>query len=56
MVALDKFCTTLTTHVTPGFGSPSPQITQAATELKAKIASSLKPNIVKIKSKRIFGE
>jgi hypothetical protein len=56
MDALDKFCQTLITHVTPGFGSPSPQITQAATELKATIASSLKQNIQNIKSERIFGE
>ena len=56
MTELDKFCQTLLTHVTPGYGAPSPQITQAATDLKSAIASSLKGDIANVKSERIFGE
>lgn len=56
MSALDTFCTTLAQHVTPGMGAPSPQITKAAVDLKAAIASNLKPNIERVKSERIFGE
>jgi hypothetical protein len=56
MKELDKFCQTLMTHVTPGFGAPSPQVTQAATDLKSAIASKLKGDIANVKSERIFGE
>jgi len=56
MDALDSFCQTLSTHTTPGYGAPSPQIIEAAATLKAEIASALKPDIVNIQSTRIFGE
>jgi len=52
---ITNFCTTLETHVTPGFGAPSPQITAAATKLKTEIGFTRRA-IVDIKSKRIFGE
>lgn len=55
MDELDNFCQTLITHVTPGYGAPSPQINQAATELKAKLPG-LKSEIKNLKSERIFGE
>ncbi len=55
MDALDKFCTTVSTHVTPGYGAPSPQLNQAAADLKSDVAS-LKPQIEEVKSERIFGE
>ena len=55
MAEIDKFATTAVGNTTPGFGSPSPQVTQAATELKAAIGT-LKPRITEVKSKRIFGE
>lgn len=32
---INLFCSTLATHVTPGFGAPSPQITAAAFKLQA---------------------
>ena len=50
-----SFCTTLETHVTPGYGAPSPQITAAATKLKAEIDFTRR-KIQDIKSQRIFGE
>tara|TARA_R110000824_G_scaffold60853_5_gene162368 strand:+ start:30210 stop:31847 length:1638 start_codon:yes stop_codon:yes gene_type:complete len=56
MKELNKFCQTLLSHVTPGYGAPSPQIIQAATDLKSAIASSLDPDIENVKSERIFGE
>ena len=52
---LDTFCQTLMTHVTPGFGSPSPQITQAATQMKANLLN-VKQVINNFPSKRIYGE
>lgn len=55
MGALDEFCQTLSTHVTPGYGAPSPQISQAASALKGKVAT-LKTQIEEVKSERIFGE
>lgn len=55
MDAMSNFCDTILTHVTPGYGSPSIQINQAATDLKGKI-STLKSDISKVKSNRIFGE
>ena len=55
MDALDGFCTKLSTHTTPGYGSPSPQINAAASELQGKVAT-LKSDIIKVKSERIFGE
>jgi hypothetical protein len=55
MDELNNFCQTLLTHVTPGYGSPSPQINKAATDLQSKIPA-LKDEIQKLKSERIFGE
>ena len=55
MDELDKFCQTLLKHVTPGYGNPSPQILQAATDLVGQIPT-LKSDIEKLKSERIFGE
>ena len=55
MKEIDKFTDTALKNTTPGFGSPSPQIVKAATELKVGIGS-LKPRNVEVKSKRIFGE
>ena len=52
---LDSFCQTLMTHVTPGYGSPSPQITQAATTMKANLVN-VKMTIDKFPSDRIYGE
>ena len=56
--ALDEFTTTMQTHVTPGFGSPSPQITQASTKLQADLLKidSESMNFDALASKRIFGE
>ena len=56
MDELNKFCDSLLTHVTPGYGSPSPQINKAAQDLKAAIEANLKPDIETVKSERIFGE
>lgn len=68
MDELDKFCDTMLTHTTPGYGNPSPQIIKAITDLKNKISlpvaeegseitsGGLKESIVRVKSKRIFGE
>tara|TARA_Y100001970_G_C14251161_1_gene871999 strand:- start:1015 stop:2505 length:1491 start_codon:yes stop_codon:yes gene_type:complete len=52
---LDAFATTLNTHITPGYGAPSPQILEAAASLKTAIASR-KSEIPQLKSTRIFGE
>jgi len=52
---IDAFCNTLNTHVTPGYGSPSPQILEAAATLKSEVATR-KSEIVTLKSNRIFGE
>ena len=52
---ISAFCDTLNTHQTPGFGSPSPQILEAAATLKGATASRIS-EIPNIKSKRIFGE
>lgn len=56
MDTISAFCDTVLTHVTPGYGAPSPQLNKAAADMKAKIASKLKKNIETVKSKRIFGE
>ncbi len=55
MTDIRSFCDTLTTHTTPGYGAPSPQINQAATTLKSAM-DSRESEIVNLKSKRIFGE
>lgn len=53
--ALDQFCQKLLTHVTPGYGSPSPQINMGATELQTQVLQR-KQEIVNLKSARVFGE
>lgn len=53
--AIDQFCQKLLTHVTPGYGSPSPQINMGATELQTQILQR-KQEIINLKSTRIFGE
>jgi hypothetical protein len=50
-----SFCDTLSTHTTPGYGAPSPQILQAASTLKSAMKTR-ESEIVNLKSKRIFGE
>ncbi len=50
------FCDTVLTHGTPGYGAPSPQINAAAQVLKGKITEVHRPDIVTVKSERIFGE
>jgi hypothetical protein len=50
-----SFCDTLSTHTTPGYGAPSPQINQAASSLKSAMGSR-EGEIVNLKSTRIFGE
>ena len=52
---IEAFCDTLNTHVTPGYGNPSPQILEAAATLKADIATR-RGEIETLKSNRIFGE
>jgi hypothetical protein len=52
---VSSFCDTLSTHVTPGYGAPSPQILEAAATLKANV-STRKGEIANIQSERIFGE
>ena len=56
--ALDKFCTTMNTHTTPGFGAPSPQIIQAVAELKIDMETikGNSQNFDAFASERIFGE
>lgn len=53
---LDAFCTTVAGHTTPGYGVPSPQITQAAVTMKANLLGTVKPVINNFPSKRIYGE
>ena len=55
MKALEDFCNTMNTHVTPGYGNPSPQILQAISELMTALGT-MKPHITNVKSARIFGE
>lgn len=52
---LSDFCEMLLTHVTPGYGSPSPQINLAAKKLSEEIEKR-KEEIPMIRSNRIFGE
>ena len=52
---IKTFCDTLATHITPGYGAPSPQILSAQAALKAAM-STRETEIVKLKSERIFGE
>ena len=53
--SIDGFCQTLSTHTTPGYGSPSPQINQAAAKLKSDMKKH-QEFIDKLASQRIFGE
>jgi hypothetical protein len=55
MADIKSFCDTLSTHTTPGYGAPSPQINQAASSLKSAMGSR-EGEIVNLKSTRIFGE
>ena len=52
---IKSFCDTLSTHITPGYGAPSPQILSAQAALKAAM-STRESEIVNLKSERIFGE
>ena len=52
---LDIFCQTLMTHVTPGYGVPSPQITAAASTMKANLVT-VRQIINNFPSDRIYGE
>jgi len=52
---ISGFCNTLATHVTPGYGMPSPQILSAASKLLSDVGAR-KSKIDSIKSERIFGE
>lgn len=52
---IKTFCDTLSTHITPGYGAPSPQILSAQAALKAAM-STRESEIANIKSERIFGE
>ena len=56
MDAMSKFCGTLQTHTTPGYGAPSPQINSAAAVLRGEIERTLKQQIEDVQSERIFGE
>jgi len=53
--SIDAFCNEALKNTTPGYGAPSPQLTAAAAQLQLDVAG-LKPEIQKVKSKRIFGE
>lgn len=52
---IKSFCDTLSTHITPGYGAPSPQILSAQAALKAAM-STRESEIANLKSERIFGE
>lgn len=59
MKDLQSFCATLVTHVTPGFGAPSPQITAAATTLLLKVTTKqaqLETAALGIGSTTVYGE
>jgi hypothetical protein len=56
MDEMSTFCDTVLTHITPGYGAPSPQLNKAAADLKAAIAGTHDPAIETVKSERIFGE
>lgn len=55
MSDVQSFCDTLLSHVTPGYGAPSPQINNAAAVLKSNM-DDRKGQIPSIQSERIFGE
>lgn len=52
---LDAYCTTVIGHTTPGYGVPSPQLTSAASTLKANL-TAVKQIINNFPSGRIYGE
>lgn len=52
---INDFCQKVLTHTTPGYGSPSVQLNDAATTLQSE-AATRKSEIEKLKSTRIFGE
>jgi hypothetical protein len=59
MQDLQSFCQTLSTHVTPGFGAPSPQITAAAATLLTSVSTKqaqLKTATLGLGSTVIYGE
>lgn len=59
MQDLQSFCQTLSTHVTPGFGAPSPQITAAAATLLASVTTKqtqLQAATLGLGSTVIYGE
>ena len=59
MQDLQTFCTTLSTHVTPGFGAPSPQISSAAATLLSSVVTKkaqLEAATLGIGSTTIYGE
>jgi hypothetical protein len=59
MQDLQSFCQTLSTHVTPGFGAPSPQITAAAATLLSSVSTKqaqLKAATLGLGSTVIYGE
>jgi hypothetical protein len=55
MEDIQTFCDTVLTHATPGNGAPSPQINNAANELKSALSSRIS-EIPNLQSARIFGE
>ena len=55
MSDVQSFCDTVLTHITPGYGAPSPQLNNAAATLKADMSSRM-GEIPNIMSERIFGE
>ena len=55
MSDIKSFCDTVSTHTTPGYGAPSPQLNSAASTLKSAM-DSREGEIKNIKSVRIFGE
>jgi hypothetical protein len=55
MEDIQKFCTKVLTHSTPGYGAPALQINNAATRLNADLTDRI-GQIPSIKSSRIFGE
>jgi len=55
MSNIQSFCDTVLTHVTPGYGAPSPQLNNAVATLKADMSSRM-GEIENLKSERIFGE
>ncbi len=55
MTNVKEFCDKVLTHTTPGYGAPSIQLNQAATELTAAMDARI-AQIPTIMSERIFGE